>query len=246
MLGSEALDQSRYSECLQSYSYPAYLRAYSTGKGNEKPKLEMPNDLNYVNPKARTQTFQNPLIKEDTLNYNRIPNMIYGIYSLIKGFWKVWEPSTPISRRCKGPSVTRFWPLPRQPTPDPLKPFTGRSNSDSGDGKRRCKRPRLDAGLVAEERPEHTNVRGSQRSTRSLGWRSTCSSITGISYGLTASARASGSDSLCLQLSSQEPYSRKCPTSQITVGGAELKSNPYLTIAEHDPKTACQISGCRV
>ena len=39
------------------------------------------------------QRLQNPLIKEYALNYNRIPNMIYGIYSLIKGFWSLWGPA---------------------------------------------------------------------------------------------------------------------------------------------------------
>ena len=37
-----------------------------------------------------TQTFQNPLIKEYTLNYNRDPPLYFEVYSLIKGFWKVW------------------------------------------------------------------------------------------------------------------------------------------------------------
>ena len=40
-----------------------------------------------------TQSLQNPLFKEYTLNYNRIPNMIYKVYSLIKRFWRLWIES---------------------------------------------------------------------------------------------------------------------------------------------------------
>ena len=45
-------------------------------------------------PYALTQSLQNPLIKESTLNCNRIPNMIYKVYSLIKGFWSLHGPKT--------------------------------------------------------------------------------------------------------------------------------------------------------
>ena len=40
--------------------------------------------------KEHIQTFQNLLIKEYTLNYSRIHNMIKA-YSSITVFWKVWE-----------------------------------------------------------------------------------------------------------------------------------------------------------
>ena len=36
--------------------------------------------------KLLSQNLQKPLIKEYTLNYNRIPNMIYKVYSLIKEY----------------------------------------------------------------------------------------------------------------------------------------------------------------
>ena len=51
-----------------------------------------------------TRRLQYPLIKEDTLNYGSIPNikewLNYSsipnikVYSLIKGYWSLWEPET--------------------------------------------------------------------------------------------------------------------------------------------------------
>ena len=36
------------------------------------------------------QSLQNPLIKEYTLNHIWDPITIYKVYSLIKGFWRLW------------------------------------------------------------------------------------------------------------------------------------------------------------
>ena len=40
--------------------------------------------------RAGNQRLQYPLTKEYTLNYNRHPNKIEKIYSLIKGYWSLW------------------------------------------------------------------------------------------------------------------------------------------------------------
>ena len=40
----------------------------------------------------RTQRLQDPLIKEYTLMYSRVPNNMIKEYSLIKGYCCLWEP----------------------------------------------------------------------------------------------------------------------------------------------------------
>ena len=70
---------------------------------------------------ARTKAFQNPLIKDYTLNYDRIPNMNYKVCSLIKGLWKVWEPCK-IWRR--GMQAPRPWPWPAGLCHDNIQPLT--------------------------------------------------------------------------------------------------------------------------
>ena len=63
-----------------------------------------------------TQTFQNSLIKEYTLNHNRDPyyDLKFKVYSLIKGFWKVWVD--------QAVSSFSFWV---QAVPSSVKNFTG-------------------------------------------------------------------------------------------------------------------------
>ena len=53
------------------------LREDGPGVSTEtlRPKTLQAGNPLVLSPKPQTQTFQNPLIKEYTLNYNRIPDM---------------------------------------------------------------------------------------------------------------------------------------------------------------------------